>query len=298
MRAVAGYVEPPERWQRVAAKGAGPFVTHETFRHPDGHELHWDSRAHRKGTHQPAPGATAGRSIWWRPDHRAWWMAALFSVGSVCFAVGGAASQWAWYSNNAIAITFVIGSIFFTAAAYLQYAEAANAGRHVVEPRTFRRWVPASWEPKRIDWIACVIQLAGTVLFNISTIAALEQNLSASQQDLRIWAPNVFGSIAFLVSSELAYAEVCHRWFAVDPQRKLPWPIVAVNVLGSLAFGVSAVASLVEPASGHAVNTGIADAGTWIGALCFLFGAILLVPEALGHAQAHAQKAAAIEAAA
>ena len=224
-------------------------------------------------------------------------MAALFSLGAVCFAVGGAASQWGWYSNNAIAVTFVVGSIFFTAAAYLQYAEAANASRGVVEPNTFRRWVPASWEPKRIDWLACVVQLVGTILFNISTIAALEQKLSASQQDLRIWAPNAFGSIAFLVASELAFAEVCHRWFSLGP-RSLPWPIVAINLLGSVAFGVSAVASLVEPASGHPVNTAFAEAGTWVGALFFLVGAVLLIPEALGHAQTHAEKRAVIEASA
>jgi hypothetical protein len=36
----------------------------------------------------------------------------------------------------------------------------------------------------------------------------------------------------------------------------LPWKIVALNMLGSIAFGASAVASLLEPASGQPVSAG------------------------------------------
>ena len=205
-------------------------------------------------------------------------MAVLFAVGALCFAAGGVASQWASTSRPAIGVMFFVGSLLFTAAAYLQYSQTVNVDRDPTGTRR-SRWRPASWEPKRIDWLAALVQLIGTVLFNISTFAAMNTALSTHQIDARVWAPDAFGSIAFLVSSELAFAEVCHRWFCFR-RRSLPWKIVALNLLGSIAFGISAVASLVEPSSGEPLSAHLANAGTSVGAVCFLLGALLLMPEA------------------
>jgi hypothetical protein len=94
-----------------------------------------------------------------------------------------------------------------------------------------------------------------------------------------VWAPDAVGSIGFLISSELAFAEVCHRWVCWR-RRSLSWRIVALNLTGSIAFGASAIASFIEPASGQAVSTRIANAGTALGGVCFLLGALLLMPEA------------------
>lgn len=215
-------------------------------------------------------------------------MAVLFAVGALCFTVGGIASQWAATARPAIGVTFFVGSLFFTSAAYLQYAEAVNAERGL-GPRTHRpRWRPVSWEPKRIDWLATVVQLIGTVLFNISTFAAMQHNLTTHQTNARVWAPDAFGSIAFLISSELAFAEVCHRWICwpAARNRTLAWKIVALNLFGSIAFGASAIASLVEPASGEFVSARIANAGTSVGGICFLIGALLLMPEAANERRA------------
>ena len=47
---------------------------------------------------------------------------------------------------------------------------------------------------------------------------------------------------------------------------------------GSIAFGVSAVGAVVDPASGELRNAALANAGTFIGALCFLAAALLALP--------------------
>jgi predicted membrane protein len=127
--------------------------------------------------------------------------------------------------------------------------------------------------------LASAIQLAGTVFFNVSTFAGMKHGLDTRQSTLRVWTPNVFGSFCFLVSSELAYAEVCHRWVCLRA-RSLSWRIVTLNLVGSIAFGVSAVTSLIEPSTPEPVSAAIANAGTAIGALCFLAGGIMLLPEA------------------
>jgi len=273
---VSGYVAAPAGWQRVATRGPRPFVTEELFRAPDGREVRWRSRAHRKASERLAAAAD-GESTWWRPRRRAWWMAVLFSAGSFCFLAGGVVSQLAPQFAAGTGVVFFVGSILFTGAAYLQYAEAVNAAREL-DARRRVRWRPASWEPKRIDWLASLVQFLGTLAFNVTTFTAMKHGFTTRQSNVRVWAPDAVGSVAFLVSSELAFAEVCHRWFCVR-RRTLSWRIVALNLAGSVAFGISAVASYTEPATGEPLSAHIANSGTALGGLCFLLASLLLMPE-------------------
>jgi YrhK-like protein len=278
---MSGYLAVPDGWERVSADGPGPFVTSELLRGPDGTEVRWRSRAHRKGrsTSSGVAAARAGEPVWWRPHRRGWWMSVLFALGSLCFTVAALAAQWGSSSRPAIGVTFFVGSIMFTSASYLQYSETVNVERSL-EPRTrSRRWRPASWEPRRIDWLAAAVQLVGTVFFNVSTFAGMKHGFTAHQSNHRVWAPDALGSICFLVSSELAYAEVCHRWVCLK-LRSLSWRIVSLNLLGSIAFGAAAIASLIEPSSGEPVSARVANGGTALGGLCFLVAALALMPEA------------------
>lgn len=256
-----GYVALPDGWERVSADGPGPFVTHEVLRRPDGTLANWRSRAHRKST-------TDGTG----------WMAALFALGAGCFLVASLAAQWASSPRPAIGVTFFAGAVLFTAGCYLGYAEAVNVPREHLRARRLR-FRPASWEPRRIDWLAAAAQLAGGLLFIVSTGLAMQHGLDAHQTDRRVWAPDAFGSVFFLIASALAFAEVCHRWWCAR-RRSLSWWIVALNLVGSVAFGVAAIASLVNPSTEALVNARIANAGTSLGAACFLASALLLPREA------------------
>ena len=71
------------------------------------------------------------------------------------------------------------------------------------------------------------------------------------------------------MASELALAEVGHRWISWRP-RVLSWWIAALNLVGSIAFGVSAVAAYVVPDSGEPRNVELVNLGTFVGALGFL----------------------------
>jgi YrhK-like protein len=262
-------------------------VTTELLRRPDGTEVRWRSRAHRKASiGSLGAGASEGRErVWWRPRRRSWWMSVLFALGSLCFAVAAVAAQWATTSRPGIGVTFFAGSILFTSAAYLQYSEVVNVERDP-RPRARRaRWRPASWEPRRIDWLAAFVQLIGTVFFNISTFTAMKHGFDTRQTNARVWGPDAIGSICFLVSSELAYAEVCHRWICLK-RRSLSWRIVALNLLGSIAFGAAAIASLLEPSSGEPISAHVANGGTAVGGLCFLVAALALMPEAANEERA------------
>jgi len=181
----------------------------------------------------------------------------LFAAGSVCFAVASFASQWASAPRPGIGVTFFAGSLAFTAASYLQLTSTARG-------------------PWRGDRLAALVQLAGTLFFNVSTFAGMQRGFDARETDLRVWVPDAFGSVCFLVASELALAGVCHRW-ACWRTRSRDWQIAALNMFGSVAFGVAAVTSLVVPSTSEPVSAAIANAGTTIGALCFLAGALMLM---------------------
>jgi hypothetical protein len=132
--------------------------------------------------------------------------------------------------------------------------------------------------PHQIDWWASGVQLIGTLFFNVSTAVAVSRDLSATAARQHVWRPDALGSICFLVASGMAWCEVCHGWAAWKPGNA-SWWITLLNLVGSVAFGVSAVAAYVVPSTGLLRNEGLSNLGTFIGALCFLVGAVLLLPE-------------------
>jgi hypothetical protein len=262
----------PKDWQRVASRGFGPFVTREVYRLPDGSRLLWDSRWHRKHA-----GRVPGGSTWWAPSALGWWMGVLFAVGSVCFALGSFPPYATAVGVTPDNITFFIGSIFFTTASFLQYMEVASAPSAVGAPHRDGSGSLLRIRHRRIDWWAAGIQLIGTVWFNRTTLSALLVGLGASSAHHPVWRPDALGSICFLVSSWLAWAEECHGPFAWRPSR-ISWQITALNLAGSIAFGVSAIASYVN-SSGQLLSLALTNLGTFVGAVCFLIGAVLLLPE-------------------
>jgi hypothetical protein len=90
--------------------------------------------------------------------------------------------------------------------------------------------------------------------------------------------PGRAAAVRALVSGYLAYVEVSGHLLG-RPRRTLESAIATVNLLGCLAFGVSAVASYVAPTTGDERNLAVVNTFTALGALCFLIGAVLLLPE-------------------
>lgn len=273
------YPRTPDGWTAVDRHRIGPFTTHVTFRLPNGSAVNWSSRFHRKHASVLSRATGPRRSVWCAPGFASWWIGVLFAIGSLCFFLGPFPGFLGLVGAGADGIVFFAGSIFFTSAALLQYLEAASADEGPGQQRASIRIL--SFEPMRIDWLSSVIQLAGTIFFNISTFEALKTGLAATQADKLVWAPDAFGSICFLASGILAYLEV-RGGFSLRREPTLEWRIGAINLLGCALFGASAIASFIVPASGSIADLAAANVTTSAGALCFLIGAILLLPEGAG----------------
>ena len=252
--------------QDLSLGAPATFVDHMRA---DGVIVRLESRFHRK--HQkPAAGST-----WWAPGARGWWIAVLFAIGSLLFAVGSVPGYVSAVGDRWDTVTYFIGSLFFTTASFLSYREAVDAAPEALNP-AHRRLL--TFQPGRIDWWATAVQLLGTLYFNVSTGVAAVADLSAATAHQHVWRPDAIGSVCFLDSSILAWYEACHGWAAWRP-RSWSWWITLANLVGSIAFGISAVAGYVNPVTGQVHNAGRANTQTLIGAICFLIGAVLLLPE-------------------
>ena len=194
-------------------------------------------------------------------------MAWLFAIGSTCFALGSLPLYFDTVGAAVTAATFFVGSLFFTSAGYIQYYLSINS----VEERRFL--VVRNLGP---DALAAGIQSIGTLFFNLSTGAALISNLSVQQEDRLIWAPDLFGSIAFLISSAIAFG-LARRLSSSVVDRRAVWWEGMVNLAGSVAFGLSAIAAVVLPTTGEPLNLALVNTGTFVGAVCFLVGAIIVL---------------------
>lgn len=269
------YPRTPPGWRVSARRTVGPFTTHITWEHPDGRDVAWSSRAHRKHASWQSRAGTEG--VWWAPRRVSWWIGVLFAVGASCFLVGPFPGFVGLVGSGVDAIVFFVGSIFFTTAAFLQWLETINADPDPIAHRA--RFRVLSFEPHRIDWWSSGVQLVGTVLFNVNTFHALQEGLDAESYDRLVWTPDAVGSACFLVSGYLAYVEVCGGYLWTR-RRTLEWKIAAVNLLGCIAFGISAIAAFWVPSAGSVLDLAAANLFTAFGGLCFLVGAVLLLPEA------------------
>ena len=201
----------------------------------------------------------------------------LFIAGSACFLVAPVPAFLRLVGPAVDGAVFFVGSLLFTSAATLQWLETVNANRGPA-PATGQRLKLLTVEPRRIDWWSAGVQLLGTLFFNATTFRALQTGIESPSYDRLVWRPDALGSICFLVSGYLAYVEVSGHLLG-RPRRTLESAIATVNLLGCLAFGVSAVASYVVPTTGDERNLAVVNTCTALGALCFLIGAVLLLPE-------------------
>jgi hypothetical protein len=216
------------------------------------------------------------RSLSWQPARLGWRVAALFMVGSALFAIGSFPPYAERVASGVLGATFFVGSLFFTSASYSQFLQTINAtddGTRI----TGERFRFVAWQPRRVLFWATLVQLAGTLFFNASTYHAMATNLSTEQANHLVWAPDFFGSIAFLVASHLAWWFVCGRLWCMHRDDSNWWN-AALNYLGSIFFMVSAIGAFTQPSTNDLVNARMANAGTFAGAVCFLVGAYVLLP--------------------
>jgi hypothetical protein len=204
----------------------------------------------------------------------------LFMIGSFCFVLGSVPAYIDAVGETVDSVTYFVGSLFFTSASFAQLVQAQSPAMTGVDERQQHVKAPVrlwSWLPRDRNWLAAATQFPGTLFFNITTFAALLHNTTVHQQDRRVWRPDFYGSTLFLVASAYAILALGGRFLSYQP-RSLPWRIAWLNMIGSIFFMASAIASYILPSTGEAIDVPWSLAGTLLGAVCFLVGAALMLP--------------------
>ena len=203
------------------------------------------------------------------PERIGWWIGVLFMVGSACFALASLPGFASRANAPTVGTTYFVGSVFFTSAALLQHLQTIHAKGPSGALRRMETWATA-------------VQLVGTVFFNITTGAALNDTLDTQQQIARVWAPDAIGSVCFLVASYLAILVVRRdRHPGDEADRRIAW----FNMIGSVFFGISALTSYIVPDTGEILDAEATNAFTFLGAVCFLLGARLVAAQTLSAAR-------------
>jgi hypothetical protein len=182
-------------------------------------------------------------------------MALLFAFGSTCFLIGPFPGYAQLVGATADAVTFFVGSILFTAGGALQtliaFPERGSAGAG------------------RAAWWAATVQSAGTLFFNVTTYQAFHTSLSNSSYDRLVWRPDALGSVCFLISGVVAYRASPRHGRRLEGGHEGWWE-PAINLLGCVFFGISAIAGYVVPSRGSMIDLAAANWNTALGAACFL----------------------------
>lgn len=187
-----------------------------------------------------------------------------FMLGSLLFALGSAPGFADWAGESTANLCYFIGAWGFTYAGFIQWI---LSGSHTI--------LHGGAAVISAVWLSAATQSIGTILFNVSTSAALQAQ-SVQAQDRFVWTPDAGGSVLFLVSGALALRAYRHRNRWWNP-RAADWWSTQINMIGCIAFGVSAVGAFVL-SSGDVVSSSMANVGTFVGAICFFLASLVVLP--------------------
>lgn len=191
-----------------------------------------------------------------------------FMIGGSLFAIGAAAAIWDFAGTGFTNWVCFIGAWCFTTAGLFQVILSGDvtAPGHAHQGKSLRA-----------EWLAAATQSFGTILFNVSTTTALSAKSIAAQKDY-MWNPDAGGSAAFLISAFLVYVAYYRSEHTLWKPTDSGWWSAHINMLGCIAFGVSAVGAFVLN-DGISRNAAVANYGTLIGAICFVVAAAIVLPQ-------------------
>lgn len=188
---------------------SGALVHAHTVR--NGRSIEWNARWHRKRR-------TNDRGV---ELSVSWWLALLFSVGSVLFVVGGVAT----ISNmdRLAAWLNLVGALGFSIGAVLAVIEGTDAAERLRLPGVAGLWATAGGRAALVQFVSA----AG--FFQVAMVTGMLANVGWVTEDLWLWTPSTIGSIGFVVSSVISVQEA-------RPAADIGTTAAVANLAGSVCF--------------------------------------------------------------
>ncbi len=207
--------------------------------------------------------------------------ATAFVIGGSLFAIGAAFAQLGVGGPLLPASVYLAGGVFFSSGGYASLLQVINGPRPGagggLEAGAWRWW---GFERTRLEWLAAAALFTGTLVFAVLLVdsfvteLAPPEALSSTAKNRLIWSPDMVGCALFLISGHFSMVELTGTWLPRRWPREIGWDIVVVNQVGSVLFMVSAVATFVHR-DGDLLAEGLANWGTFGGALCFAIAGVM-----------------------
>ncbi|GBG29826.1 Hypothetical Protein FCC1311_060462 [Hondaea fermentalgiana] len=290
-------------------------------------ELVWHTRHHRKNrfpmieahTDETFIQRTTLNLVNVEIDNVSWWVAHVFTWGSVLWVVNAVYLMWPVENEkeNLIitAITAFFGGFVFEFGAYFAVLEAINPRRHLEfgyrvahigkspihgnSKQMLHLFPHVENERKNWRWFAlefgdtgkCAasVQFVGATFFLVAVTLALP-NASASDilipsthfvvQDIFVWGFQVLGSLCFLYAGIILMRECQYAWYMPN-LGSLGWHANFWNTIGALGFLFCAIFGFLDNVNGRTVCCQFYGTylSTFWGSIGFLNGSILMVIE-------------------
>lgn len=265
--------------------GSGFAATHAVLEHPNEsvEDLNWKSRAHRKRRYrtldEKGRKVSEEEEVLWIKVRRmgkiewkelSWWIAVLFTFGSVVWVVNGfivflpQINSSKYHQNEAGGgWTAWLGATIFEFGAVVALLEAMNRDENVDfggEDKTEnyenddekglkegKRRKRFTFFPRNrqlwheIGFVAGFVQFWAATIFWISGWTGLPkifdtiQSKSTRLEDGVYWTPQVIGGSGFVIASLLYMLENQHRWWKPAPL-SLGWHVGFWNLVGAIGF--------------------------------------------------------------
>mmetsp|Transcript_23179 Transcript_23179/g.72874 ORF Transcript_23179/g.72874 Transcript_23179/m.72874 type:complete len:584 (-) Transcript_23179:64-1815(-) len=217
--------------------------------------------------------AEFGSSEWVFRNTVSFWVGVFFVEGSILFIVGAAASAFMhgaakWKFQALVGYPYFVGSLTYTAGAYMGYYEVINVGR------ADRRLFGCTGATPAGFW-GTTLYLIGALCFNVCCAATfVSPDTPEGEKLVSVWMEGVAGTVGSLLFVLAALIEWAHNADAT-PRQRVFW-LCSSYFLGSVLFLVG---------SGSTLVFGVCECARpeltiwWIdfpycaGAVLFLFGA-------------------------
>jgi hypothetical protein len=202
--------------------------------------------------------------------------AVSFFLGGSLFALGAFLAQTGDDAARNIDLVYLVGGVFFSTGGYASVLQAGNAPTDIDQDGSLsaERWKWWDPRPHNLGWLSAAVLFLGTLLFAVSLVAAFASDLTVRQANTWIWVPDMLGCVCFLLSGHLALLEICQGRIGVRAS-EIGWWIVFVNQVGSVLFFLAGLAAYTRPSTSTALDLGVANWGTFLGAVCFVLGGVI-----------------------
>lgn len=135
-----------------------------------------------------------------------------------------------------------------------------------------------AWRPHQLSFLSVFILLVGTLLFNVETTIALLGLSINNEMRWLLTVPSFLGAILYVVATNMQLMQTCQSHLCLKP-RIISWWTAALYVLGSVGFLSGAFFGFDAPGLYTAGDLLIVKLSYLAGAILFLVGSYLMIPD-------------------